>query len=709
MTTLTKKKEQPEKGMKANKDLRKLRNIGIMAHIDAGKTTATERMLFYSGRTYKIGEVHHGDTEMDWMDQEKERGITITSAATTCYWQDHQINIIDTPGHVDFTAEVERSLRVLDGAVALFSGVEMVESQSEKVWRQADRYKVPRIAFVNKLDRVESRYKETVRMIEDRLGVTVLPLQLPYRDESDKLVGMINLLEMELLIWDQESKGANYRTEDIPADTVEEAEEWREELVEKVADLDDKLLEHYVNEEPLPTELLRKAIRKGCIDEHYVPVLGGSALRNIGIQPILDAVVNYLPSPADVPPVEGFVTNEDKEQEKIRRKPSADEPLTSLAFKVVTDQYTGRLVYIRLYSGVLEEGSNIYNPNTDKRERVSRIFHMHANRRERIEKAEPGDIVAVVGPSDTMTGDTLCDIHDPITLEKIDFPEPVVSVAIEPRLESEEEKLDDALRKLTQEDPTFEVEQDEDSNQTIISGMGELHLDILTKRLQEEFDVHANVGTPSVTYKETLASESNIDEQFAKQTGGRGQYARVEIRFTPLERGEGFKFREEIRGGAVPKEFLKSVERGIVESLGSGPLAGCQVTDLEAVLHDGDHHPVDSSDIAFKTAASHATRRALEGNTSLLEPIMEGEVISPSEYIGDVMSDISKRRGEVQGIESRDGIQVIDFELPLSESFGYATRLRSLTQGRATYSLTFSRYQTVPEKVKEEVLQNRGY
>ncbi|MFP4589445.1 MAG: elongation factor G [Candidatus Acetothermia bacterium] len=694
--------------MRTNIGLEKLRNIGIMAHIDAGKTTATERMLYYTGRTYKIGEVHHGDTEMDWMDQEKERGITITSAATTCYWQDHQINIIDTPGHVDFTAEVERSLRVLDGAVALFSGVEMVESQSEKVWRQADRYETPRIAFVNKLDRVESRYQQTLETIEERLGVTTLPLQFPYRGEDGQLLGMIDLLRMKLVTWDQETKGAEYERQPIPEEIRDKAENWREDLLEKASHADYELMEKYLEEEEIPLDLLNQAIRKGCIEEDYVPVLGGSALKNIGVQPVLDAVVNYLPSPSDVPPPEGYALKGEEGDRQVREA-SVEEPFASLAFKVVTDRYTGKLVYIRVYSGVLEQGDDIYNPSADTRERVSRIFHMHANRRERIERAEAGDIVAVVGPDETTTGDTLCALDSPIVMEKIDFPEPVVSVAIEPRFESEEAKLDDALTKLAQEDPTFEIEVDEDTKQTLISGMGELHLSILTRRLKEEFGVHADVGTPSVTYKEALVSESIIDEEFAKQTGGRGQYARVEVQFLPLERGSGFEFENEIRGGNVPKEFIPSVQRGIEESLGSGPLAGCQVTDLRAVLVDGAHHPVDSSDIAFKAAASRATRRGLANNTELLEPIMQGEVISPGEYVGDVMKDISKRRGEVLGIESRDGIQVVEFELPLAESFGYATRLRSLTQGRATYSLSFDRYQAVPKSVEEEVLQNRGY
>lgn len=692
-----------------DEELEEVRNIGIMAHIDAGKTTATERMLYYSGRTYKIGEVHDGDAEMDWMDQEKERGITITSAATTCYWQDHQINIIDTPGHVDFTAEVERSLRVLDGAVALFSGVEMVESQSEKVWRQADRYNVPRIAFVNKLDRTESRYDKTIEMIEERLGVTTLPLQLAYRDDSDELIGMIDLINPSLMTWDQDTKGSEYERNPIPDEVKDKAANWREDLVEKAAEYDDELMMKFLEEEEIPRDLLVRAIRKATIGGSCVPVLGGSALKNVGVQPILDAVVDYLPSPNDVPAVEGFRVDGEEDGEKLKRYPSPEEPLASLAFKVTTDQYTGTLIYLRLYSGTLEEGDNVYNPNSGKTERISRMFHMHANRRERVEKAKAGDIVAVVGPDHTSTGETLCSKEDPIVLQRIDFPEPVISVAIEPRKEADESRLAEAIQKLAKEDPTFKVENDPDTNQTIISGMGELHLEILTRRLKEEFDVEALVGKPSVTYKETLRSDSDIDEEFAKQTGGRGQYARVKIHFEPLKRGSGFEFENEVKEGRVPKEYIKSVREGIEESLGNGQLAGYTVTDVRATLYDGAHHPVDSSDMAFKAAGSRATTRALRGNSRLLEPIMEGEVFVPGDHVGDVMEDISKRRGKVTGIESREGIQLVEFKLPLAESFGYATRLRSITRGRGTYSLSFSHFQEVPEKVKEEILNKRGY
>lgn len=693
-----------------DEDLENMRNIGIMAHIDAGKTTATERMLYYTGRTYKLGEVHNGDAEMDWMDQEKERGITITSAATTCFWHDHQINIIDTPGHVDFTAEVERSLRVLDGAVALFSGVEMVESQSEKVWRQADRYDIPRIAFVNKLDRTESRYQKTIEMIEERLGVTTLPLQLVYREETTgDLLGMVDLLDMNLLKWDEETKGAKYHREPIPDELTEEAERQREELVERVADYDDEVMIKFIEEEEIPTSLLKRAIRTATISGSCVPVLGGSALKNVGVQPILDAVVDYLPSPNDVPPVKGYPVEQKGSEKKITRLPTPEEPFSSLAFKVATDQYTGTLLYLRIYSGVLHEGDNVYNPNAEKRERISRMFHMHANRRERIEQAKAGDIVAVVGPDHTSTGETLCSTDEPIVLRRIDFPDPVISVAIEPRREADESKLTEAIGKLAKEDPTFTVNSDPDSHQTIISGMGELHLEILTRRLREEFNVEASVGKPSVTYKETIVSTSDIDEEFAKQTGGRGQYARVKIVYEPLERGSGFSFENTVKEGRVPKEYINSVESGIKESLGSGRLAGYKVTDLKATLYDGDYHPVDSSDMAFKAAASRATSRALRGNSQLLEPIMEGEVFVPVDHVGDVMEDISKRRGEVSGISSREGVQLVEFKLPLAESFGYATRLRSITRGRGTYSLSFSHYQTVPEKIKEEILHNRGY
>ncbi|MFP3952646.1 MAG: elongation factor G [Candidatus Acetothermia bacterium] len=693
-----------------DEDLESMRNIGIMAHIDAGKTTATERMLYYTGRTYKMGEVHDGDAEMDWMDQEKERGITITSAATTCFWNDHQVNIIDTPGHVDFTAEVERSLRVLDGAVALFSGVEMVESQSEKVWRQADRYNIPRIAFVNKLDRTESRYDKTIEMIEERLGVTTLPLQLVYNEESTgELIGMIDLLDRSLLKWDEETKGAEYHREPLPEEMKEEVSRQRDELLENVAHYDDEVMMRYLEDEEVPVKLIRRAVRSATISGSCVPVLGGSALKNVGVQPILDAVVHYLPSPNDVPPVAGYPVNDEGSDEKLTRLPTPEEPFSSLAFKVATDQYTGTLLYLRIYSGTLHEGDNVYNSNAGKRERVSRMFHMHANRRERIEEAKAGDIVAVVGPDHTSTGETLCSSEEPIVLRRIDFPDPVISVAIEPRREADENRLTEAIHKLAKEDPTFTVESDPDSHQTIISGMGELHLEILTRRLKEEFGVDASVGKPSVTYKETIKSTSDIDEEFAKQTGGRGQYARVKILYEPLKRGTGFKFESTVREGNVPKEYIKSVEGGVTESLGSGRLAGYNVTDLKATLYDGAHHPVDSSDMAFKAAASRATTRALHGNSKLLEPIMEGEVFVPVDHVGDVMEDISKRRGKVSGISSREGVQLVEFKLPLAESFGYATRLRSITRGRGTYSLSFSHYQTVPEKIKEEILHNRGY
>ncbi|MBS3812415.1 elongation factor G [Candidatus Bipolaricaulota bacterium] len=693
-----------------DEDLESMRNIGIMAHIDAGKTTATERMLYYTGRTYKMGEVHDGDAEMDWMDQEKERGITITSAATTCFWDGHQVNIIDTPGHVDFTAEVERSLRVLDGAVALFSGVEMVESQSEKVWRQADRYNIPRIAFVNKLDRTESRYDKTIEMIEERLGVTTLPLQLVYNEESTgELIGMIDLLDRSLLKWDEETKGAEYHREPLPEEMKEEVSRQRDELLENVAHYDDEVMMRYLEDEEVPVKLIRRAVRSATISGSCVPVLGGSALKNVGVQPILDAVVHYLPSPNDVPPVEGYPVNDEGSDEKLTRLPTPEEPFSSLAFKVATDQYTGTLLYLRIYSGTLHEGDNVYNSNAGKRERVSRMFHMHANRRERIEEAKAGDIVAVVGPDHTSTGETLCSSEEPIVLRRIDFPDPVISVAIEPRREADENRLTEAIHKLAKEDPTFTVESDPDSHQTIISGMGELHLEILTRRLKEEFGVDASVGKPSVTYKETIKSTSDIDEEFAKQTGGRGQYARVKILYEPLKRGTGFEFESTVREGNVPKEYIKSVEGGVTESLGSGRLAGYNVTDLKATLYDGAHHPVDSSDMAFKAAASRATTRALHGNSKLLEPIMEGEVFVPVDHVGDVMEDISKRRGKVSGISSREGVQLVEFKLPLAESFGYATRLRSITRGRGTYSLSFAHYQTVPEKIKEEILHNRGY
>ena len=693
-----------------NYRIERVRNIGFVAHIDAGKTTTTERILYYTGRTHKLGNVDEGTTEMDWMEEERQRGITITSAATTCFWRDHRINIIDTPGHVDFTAEVERSLRVLDGAIVIFSGVDMVESQSETVWRQADKYKIPRLAFINKLDRTGAQFIETMEMIRERLSAVPLPLQLPYGSGPD-LGGMIDLVKMELIRWDEESRGERCESLPIPEEVSHEAQAFRELLLERLAEVDEQALRDFLENREFGEERLRLLIRHATLDHGYVPVLGGASLKNIGIQPLLDAIVAYLPSPLDVPPVHGIWwegQNGDRRQgEKIRRA-DPNEPLAALAFKVVTDEYTGRLVFLRVYSGQVERGRALLNSTRNVKERISRIFHMHANDRTEIESAAAGDIVAVVGPRELSTGETLCDPEDPIILERIEFPEPVLSAAIEPQMESEEKRLTEALHKLAAEDPTFKFRVDEETNQTIISGMGELHLEILIHRLTREFKVAAHVGRPEVAYKETLLAPVEIEERFVKQTGGRGQYAHVVIRFGPLERGQGFIFEEKIKGGLIPQEFIPAVRQGIEEARSSGPLGGYPVIDIKATLCGGSFHPVDSSDLAFKTAGARALHAALRrGGATLLEPIMEVEIISPNEYLGEVVDDVKVRRGEVKAIESRNSTQILRAEVPLAETFGYATRLRSLTQGRAVYSLKFARYEPVPPARKEEILRGR--
>jgi len=683
----------------------RVRNIGFVAHIDAGKTTTTERILFFTGRIHEAGDVDEGTTEMDWMPQERERGITITAAATTCYWRGHQINIIDTPGHVDFTAEVERSLRVLDGVITIFSGVEMVESQTEKVWRQADKYGIPRLAFVNKLDRVGSRFGPTLDMMQERLGAVPLPLQLPC-GSGEEFIGMIDLLKMKLIQWGQATQGVEYDYFEIPKEKLERAQAFRERLLETLADVDEDLMLKYLHNEEIPEAQIKQAIRKACITKHYVPVLGGASLKNIGIQPLLDAIVDYLPSPLDrgeIIGLDGASTN----GKKIRR-PSLEDPLAGLAFKVATDEYTGRLVYIRIYSGKLEKGSYVFNPSTQKKERISRIFHMHANKRTEIDAVGAGNIAAVVGPKELGTGDTICDPENPIILEKISFPEPVVSVAIEPKSDAEEDRLTEALYKLTQEDPTFKVRQDPETNQTIISGMGELHLEILIDRLIREFKVAANMGKPQVAYKETLVESVDVEEKFIKQTGGRGQYGHVFIKFEPLPRGSGFLFEDKIKGGDIPKEYIPAVQRGLEEALGSGPLAGFPVIDIKATLYDGSFHPVDSSELAFKIAAARALRKAFErAKAELLEPIMEAEIVTPSDYVGEIVNDIRARRGEIRSLNTVSNTQIVKAMIPLAETFGYATILRSITQGRATYSLKFAHYEIVPANLKEIVLKGR--
>ena len=687
----------------ATVELAKIRNIGIMAHIDAGKTTATERILYYAGQIHKMGEVHEGDTEMDWMAQERERGITITSAATTCPWRDHTINIIDTPGHVDFTAEVERALRILDGGVVVFSGVEMVESQSETVWRQADRYKVPRIAFVNKLDRVESSYFETVLMIEERLGVRPVPLTLPYRDEDRRLLGLIDLIEGDLLTWDQESLGAEFTRSEVPVEMEAECERLRETALERVAEIDDRVMELFLAGDDVPSALFHQALRRGCIEEGLVPVLGGSAFQNQGIQPLLDAVVRYLPAPIDVPPIRGVDGSE------VRRADPA-EPFSALAFKVVTDRYAGRLVFTRVYSGSATVGGHAYNASAGKGLRVTKIFRMHANRRSSIETMRAGDIVAIVGSQPIATGDTLCDKSAPILLEKIEFPEPVVFVAVEPRTEAEFDDLMDGLTKLAQEDPTFHVRVDESTNQTIIAGMGELHLEVLVRRLREEFNLPVHVGQPQVAYRETLGRPLEVEERFVKQASGRGQYGHVRLRLKPLERGSGIQFACTASEGEVPKEYRNAIESTLRATLTNGPLAGYPLADIGATLFGGSSHPVDSSEIAFRAATSEALRKAYNDRAfQLLEPIMEGEVITPGEYLGEVMEDLARRRGEIRELLSRETVQILRVAVPLAETFGYATRLRSLTQGRATYSLRVIGYDLVPEGLKEKIIRSRGY
>ncbi len=689
--------------------IEKLRNIGIVAHIDAGKTTTTERILFYAGIIHEPGDVDEGDTEMDWMPQERERGITITAAATLCQWREHQINLIDTPGHVDFTAEVERSLRVLDGVVTIFSGVDMVESQTEKVWRQADKYSIPRLAYINKLDRPGAQYERTIEMMEERLGTIPLPLQIP-AGGGDELLGMIDLLKKKLIVWDQATKGIQYSYVDIPPEFCDKAERYRARLIEMLAEVDDYAMEKYLNNEEISEGELKRAIRRATLQKGCVPVLGGSSLKNIGVQPLLDAVVDYLPSPLDRGQITGSVMGGPAEgaPQKIVRQPSPDEPLAALAFKVAVDEYTGRLVYVRVYSGTLHQGSYVLNASTGKKERVARIFHMHANKRQEVEALSAGHIGAIVGPKELSTGDTLCDPDHPILLEKIEFPEPVIFAAVEPKSQAEEERVTEALVKLAQEDPTLQLKTDPDTNQLIIAGMGELHLEIIFDRLKREFNVQARMGRPQVAYKETLVEPVDVEERFIKQTGGRGQYGHVCIKFEPLPRGGGFEFVDATKGGVIPREYIPAVREGILEAMGSGPLAGYPVTDLKATLYYGSYHEVDSSEIAFKTAAARALRTAFtRARAELLEPIMEGEIITPTEYIGDIVSDLHTRRGEIKGFDVHGNTQIIRVMIPLAETFGYATALRSLSQGRATYQFKFSHYEIVPARLKEAVLEGK--
>ncbi|MCZ7529385.1 MAG: elongation factor G [Acidimicrobiia bacterium] len=686
--------------------LARTRNIGIMAHIDAGKTTTTERILYYTGRTYKIGEVHEGSAVMDWMVQEQERGITITSAATTCKWRDTWINIIDTPGHVDFTIEVERSLRVLDGAVAVFDAVAGVEPQTETVWRQANKYKVPRMCFINKMDRVGADFFRTVDMIKDRLDATTALVQLPIGAE-DKFQGVVDLLTMKALVWG-DGMGEEYEEVDIPADMKADAEHWRHELVDVLSHFDEDVLEAYVGDEEITAEALRKAVRAGTLDNAIVPILCGTAFKNKGVQPLLDAIVDYLPSPLDIPAIEG---TDLKGEDVITRSADDNEPFSAIAFKIMSDPYVGKLTYMRVYSGSLATGSGIYNATKGKKERAGRILQMHANHREEKDAVFSGDIVAVVGLKDTTTGDTLTLPDNPVVLERMVFPEPVISVAIEPKTKADQDKLGKALGALSAEDPTFIVHSDEETGQTIIAGMGELHLEVLTDRMMREFNVGANIGKPQVAYRETITQPvDDVVTRYVRQTGGRGQYAHVVINLEPTGPGGGYEFVDKVKGGAVPREYIPSVDAGIQEATEGGVVAGYPLVDLRATLVDGSSHDVDSSEMAFKIAGSMALKKAVaQAKPVLLEPVMEVEVVTPEDYMGDVIGDLSSRRGKVGGMEQRGNAQVVDAHVPLGEMFGYATDLRSRTQGRATYTMQFDSYQQVPGSIAEEIIaRTRG-
>ena len=681
--------------------LEKTRNIGIMAHIDAGKTTTTERILYYTGRVHKMGEVHDGAAVMDWMEQEQERGITITSAATTAQWRDHRINIIDTPGHVDFTVEVERSLRVLDGAIALFCSVGGVEPQSETVWRQADKYEVPRIAFVNKMDRMGADFFRVIKMMKERLGANAVPVQLPIGSE-DEFKGVVDLIEMDAIIYEDEL-GVNFERVEIPDEYKEQAEEYRENLLEQLSEFDDELMLKYIEEEEITTEDIMNGIRKAVINVNLIPVLCGSAFKNKGVQMLLDAIVDYMPSPLDVPPVEG----ENPDTGEVERRPADDDaPFSALAFKIMTDPYVGKLAFFRAYSGVLEAGSYIYNSTSEERERIGRILQMHANHREERDNVYAGDLAAAVGLKNTSTGDTLCDPDHPIILESMEFPEPVISVAIEPKSQADEDKLSQSLMKLAEEDPTFQVRSDEETGQTIIKGMGELHLEVIVDRLLREFKVDANIGKPRVAYRETITRKvEDVEGKFIRQSGGRGQYGHVIIDMEPNDEGGGFEFENKITGGAIPKDYIGPVEDGIEEAMENGIQAGYPVVDIKVTLKDGSFHEVDSSEMAFKIAGSMAFREAAKrARPRILEPVMEVEVVVPEDYMGDVIGDLNGRRGRIEGMERRANAQVVKAYVPLAEMFGYATDLRSKTQGRATYTMQFSHYEKTPKNVAKEIL-----
>ncbi|HKU22428.1 MAG TPA: elongation factor G [Terriglobales bacterium] len=681
--------------------LERCRNIGIMAHIDAGKTTTTERILFYTGRTHRIGEVHEGTATMDWMEQEQERGITITSAATTCFWRDIRINIIDTPGHVDFTAEVERSLRVLDGACAVFDAVHGVEPQSETVWRQADKYGVPRICFINKMDKMGADFEHAIDTIRKRLNARPVAIQLPIGQE-DKFKGVIDLLAMKAIIWNDETLGAEFAVQEIPPELQKKANAFHGQMVETIVENDDDLLHKYMEGENITPEELKASLRKSTVALKLFPVICGTAFKNKGVQPLLDAVVDYLPSPLDIPPVEAIEPDTGK---PVLRKADDNEPFSALAFKIMTDPFVGQLVFIRIYSGQLKTGDSVYIVSKQRSERIGRLLKMHANKREEISEIYAGDICAAVGLKNVTTGDTICDKNHPVLLESIEFPAPVISVAVEPKTKADQEKMGIALARLAQEDPTFKVNTDPDSGQTIISGMGELHLEIIIDRMMREYKVEANVGKPQVAYRETIRKPSQAEGKFIRQTGGRGQYGHVKIKLDPQEPGKGYEFVNDIAGGSVPREYIKPVDQGIKEAMEGGVLAGYEMVDIKATLYDGSYHDVDSSEMAFKIAGSMAFKEAArKASPVLLEPVMSVEVVVPDEFMGDIIGDLNSRRGRVEAVEHRAGSQVIKAFVPLSEMFGYATDMRSRTQGRATFSMHFSRYEQAPQSVAEEIV-----
>jgi elongation factor G len=693
--------------------IQEYRNVGIMAHIDAGKTTTTERILYYTGVSHKIGEVHDGAATMDWMEQEQERGITITSAATTCFWsgmdeqyKNHRINIIDTPGHVDFTIEVERSLRVLDGAVAVFCAVSGVEPQSETVWRQANKYGVPRMAFVNKMDRDGANFLRVVETIVERLGANPVPVQLAIGAEKD-FKGVIDLLKMKAIYWEEENMGMKHTYADIPADMQADAEKWRENLIEAAAEATEELMEKYLEGEKLSEEEIRKGIRARTLANEVVPVFCGTAFKNKGVQAMLDGMIDYMPAPTDVPPIKGVL--DDKDETESDRKASDDEPFSALAFKIATDPFVGTLTFFRVYSGILSSGDTIYNPVKHRKERVGRILQMHSNTREEIKEVRAGDIAAAVGLKDVTTGETLCALSDIITLERMDFPEPVIFVAVEPKTKADQEKMGVALGKLAQEDPSFTVRTDEESGQTIIGGMGELHLEIIVDRMRREFNVEANVGKPQVAYRETIRKTVEQEGKFVRQSGGRGQYGHVWIKLEPQVAGDGYEFVNEIVGGAVPREYIGAVDKGVKEQMENGVLAGFPLVDVKATLYDGSYHDVDSNEMAFKIAGSMALKQgALNAGAVLLEPMMKVEVVTPEDYMGDVMGDLNRRRGIVQGMEDTVSGKTINAAVPLSEMFGYATDLRSMSQGRATYSMEFEKYSEAPKSVADEVIKKHA-